>query len=256
MKTHENKRAIELVSYSLSKDISKKMAKGVTTTNFREYISRKNNKDREMLIGSSIPFAISIGGVALGIVTLGLSSLTNELVANQPFIIDTMNVSKDAIKNMGSLSIFNLSVPAVTALLTDMKLKRKTERYNCRLYSKDELEDIKRTERAKQFIIDLKSNQDDKSLEFAKDFLSSVLISKNTKDYNKELLMKLSEHRESILEENEEQEKVAYEEFIKFLMKSKTTMGASKEFLETPKVQLLIKEFVEKKEERRLVKKK
>ena len=255
MKTQDNKRAIDLAQYSLSKDISKKVSRGVLTTDFREFIKRKNNKDKEALVGSSLPFIVSASGVVLGVVTLGISSLTREIVGDPTFAANVINISKDAIKNMGALSIFNLSVPVVTAGLMNLKLKRKTERYNARFYSSKELEELRNDERANAFIKDLKDNKDDPSLDFAKNFITNTNLSMNTKKYNKELLLKLSEHRYFILLEDEEKEISSYDNFIKFLKKSSTSNGASKEFLESPKVQSLIDLFEDRKKGRKLVKK-
>ncbi len=255
MKIQDNKKALELADYSLSKDISKKISKGVLTRDFSEYLKRKNNKDKEALIGSSLPFIVSASGVVLGVVTLGVSSLTRELVGDPTFASNIINISKDAIRTMGGLSVFNLSVPVVTAGLMNLKLKRKTERYNARFYSPKELEELHDDERAKAFIKDLRNNKEDTSLDFAKNFITSTNLNMNTKKYNKELLLKLSDHRYSILLEDEEREIKAYDSFIIFLKKSSTSSGASKEFLESSKVQSLIDLYDDRKKGRKLVKK-
>ena len=256
-KNNGNRRALELVRYSLQRDMSKKAAKGVPTSEFKKYISKKNNSDRGVLIGTTIPLVLSAGGAVLGIVTLCLSSATNELFfgANSEFLSNMVAGSKDMIKNLGALSLFNAAVPLTAALGINYKLKSKTEHYNYKLYTKKELEELKKNERAYSFVQRLKQDNNDESLNYAKNFLTNTNISGNTKEYNKELIIKLSEQRDKLLEEEPLEESL--KDLREFLRNSKTSQGASPIFLESPIVKQLIdkEEQKEKEQGRKLTKK-
>lgn len=251
-----NGRSIESVRLSLRKDFSKLVSAGVLSTDLKKFIKSGSNDSKGMLIGSSIPAAISAGGTALGLVTFcasGIASVIGNAIdpsfgQNAKFLSDIITSSQHFTRKMAANTLFAASLPLGVAAATKLKLASKTERYdNNRLYSEKEIEMLKEKEVELRFVEALTSKREDKSVEFAKEFLSNVVITGNNKHYNKELIQMLARHREALLMEmqgngSKEETEERYLELVDFLRTSKKSDGASVEFLASEKIDQMIKE--------------
>lgn len=107
-------------------------------------------------------------------------------------------------------------------------------------------------------IEDLKNGKEDLSLNFVRDFLSHVDISKNKPDFNLELLYRLSEYRVSILKENDGvlKEGASSEYFmdvIDYLDAADIDNGASVKFLTNQYVSSLLNTYAPASEEKNVV---
>lgn len=107
-------------------------------------------------------------------------------------------------------------------------LRQNVEYTNGLLYSKNEIDRLKQQEKEIRFIDDLEKDEDDKSIEFGKEFFEKVNISANSREYNEELITYLTFLREALLNNDGEEEFLNLQQF---LSKSTPYDGASIEFL-------------------------
>ena len=97
-------------------------------------------------------------------------------------------------------------------------------------------------------IEDITVNRQDLSLNFIKEFLSSVDIKGNSREFNMQLLSNLAEYRTAVLKEernegSKEDTESKFIDFIGFLMQSRIIDGASQDFTDSPYVRDLIKTY-------------
>lgn len=244
-----NDRSINNIYLSLKKDYSRLISEGIKNKNFKAVMKNENSEARNLVASSCIPFAISFGGTIIGALTLGttlaVSHFNPSIMENSTFISDIVTASNTTIKNMGLLSITSLSLPVLMTSLTKKSIVNKTEKYkNGKYYSKDSMKKLDEKEIALKFTNDLIEGKDDKTLLFAKEFLTNVDISKNQKGYNKKLFEHMASYRESLKSGTTVREVAnqfkKMDELKTFIRESKVSEGASLEFLESE----YIKEFV------------
>ena len=251
-----NDRSLNNVHLSLKRDYSKLISLGIKNKNFKAVMKDDNSEIRNLVATSCIPFAITFGGTVVGVLTLGTAfafSLFNPRLGTESRVFcDIVNASSATIKNMGALSITSLTLPVVMSTLTKKSIINKTEKYkNGKYYTKDSIKKIDEKEATLRFVNDLIKDKDDKTLSFAKDFLSNVDISNNQKRYNKKLFEYMASYRES-LKVGTTVEEVANQlekmkELKTFIRESKESDGASLEFLDSD----YIKEFIKDKKNKR-----
>ena len=250
-----NDRSIGITRLSLRRDYLKALKRGVHTQELKQHLKDKDNDSKGILIGSSIPAAISISVGSLGFATLCLSSIANVIGkgVNPDFntLNGVINTSRDVVKTMGTQSIVNLCLPALTAFAMKLRLSQKTEKYtNNKFYTKKEIKNVQDIETGMRFI-DALSNTDDKTADFGREFLSGVDISHNNREYNRDLLLKLASHREELLKKSRgegtnEDIKEKLDDFLEFLDKSRPSDGASLDFLTSETVSNYIKKDLNK----------
>ena len=237
----DNKMAINNVKLSLKRDHAKIVKKGVNTTKLKTYLNSKDNNSKGILIGSSIPAVITIAVGSLGVVTLSVAAIISKIgndldpnfSNNAKDVMKVMESSKELIGKMSLHTIVNLCIPASILIFLKTKLNKKTTRYkNAKFYTTEEFKKLEEIEKELDVINGIE--KEDKT--FAKYFLDKVDISKNSKDYNKELIRRLTEEEEIINGKPRNQENI-----LEFLENSSIEEGASKEYLHSLGIKTLRK---------------
>lgn len=130
------------------------------------------------------------------------------------------------------------------------------EKYNQLQLEKKQplIEDMIRLDEILTMIEDLRKNKNDMSLNFIKDFLSSVNIQDNTHAFNYELLSKFAQYRVAVLkemngEQNNKEVEQKFQSIINFIYESPTLKGASSEFVTSPYINDLIRTYTFNQEE-------
>ena len=107
------------------------------------------------------------------------------------------------------------------------------------------------------FITDLKRDKNDGSLNFIKEFLSNVDITKNSDDYNLDLLDYLIDYRNAVISEKGKEVRrnstERFVDFVDFLSDSTTKDGASSLFINSTYVNNLVRLYGHRQVERDMV---
>lgn len=235
MEKNKNERQLEITKMSLKRDCDKVLKKGVYTRDLKTYISRDINSSKGILIGTSIPAAITISIGAIGAVTLFITNIIttvgNGFDPNFTYhtkeLTELIKHAKDLVNTMGKQTLINLCIPSIYLLLTNHKLNKKTEVYANRFFNKNDAEKIEEINSQINFINKINKKENDQ-VKDVKEFFNETDISNNSMHYNKELIKRMAH------EDNENELKI-------FLENSTIEEGASKEFLTSPSVRKLIK---------------
>jgi hypothetical protein len=138
-----------------------------------------------------------------------------------------MDTSKELIKTMSLHSIVNLCIPASIVVFLKTKLNKKSMRHsNEKFYTLEEYKKLEEIEKELKTIDDIE--HDEKT--FAMYFLDKIDISGNSKEYNKELIRRLTQEAEI---SRGSPRKDGQENIIEFLSNSSVEEGASKEYLKS-----------------------
>lgn len=235
MKKNVNKRQLEITKMSLKRDYDKALKKGIYVRDLKTYVKRDTNNSKGILIGSSIPAAITISIGAAGVVTLFVTNIITTVgkgfdpnfTYHTKELTEFIENTKNLVSTMGRQTLINLCIPSFYLFLTKYKLNKKIEVHANRFFTKEEAKKVTELDEQIKYI-DGVNNLEDDSFEDARDFFDNTDISNNSMNYNKELIKKLSH------EDNQS-------EIESFLENSNIEEGASKEFLTSPSVKKLIK---------------
>lgn len=184
---------------------------------------------------ASIPVVVGTVGVVLSLVPLFLGigqEMTPEVQAVNDAILKFLDGSGNLAMSGGSIALKTLPLPALAGVISLVKTEIEKKKAEKRKEKESDMEGLREMI---EFITDLKMDKDDVSLNFIKEFLSNVDITKNSKEYNLDLLYYLLDYRKAAA--SEKSKKVTREstkkfvEFVEFLADTTTRDGADSSFV-------------------------
>lgn len=184
---------------------------------------------------ASIPVLVGGAGVVLSLIPLFLGigqEMTPEVQAVNDAILKFLEGSGTLAIGGGSIALKTLPLPLVAGIITLIKTELEKKKVEKR---EDINRDMRELSEMIEFITDLKMDKTDISLNFIKEFLSNVDITRNSHEYNLDLLYYLLDYRKAVVSEKGKEvrrksnEKLV--EFVEFLADSTTKDGADSSFV-------------------------
>lgn len=217
-------------------------------------------ESHRMILAAGIPSLAALVPTAAGAIGFSLASLTLLLNIGAELPPESEKILQQILgftEDTGYLFFNSLGV-AIKGLILPLTAGTlalpKTIIENRKAQKRDEIiDEMCIVDDLITLITDLKRGNQDLSLNFISDFLSSVDISQNKSDFNLELLYKFVEYRNAVLrtehkEAKKGKETEAFMDIIEFLDEATVRQGAAKTFINDPYVKNLVDTYTGKKE--------
>jgi len=204
-------------------------------------------------IPSAVLIALGVGAFALG--TVSCLPVLNNLGRNvgpeqEQFLQNLSNFSFNLMGKSANNVVSGIKLLTIPATFSAISLPKKFLR-DYRDKKLDEIDErLVGLDDMNTLLEDIKNGKDDPSLDFPREFLSLVDLTKNNKKFNVEIFHALANYRDGVLKKNdnvinEEELSELYDNFIAIIYEGK---GASRSFSENPYVEELINSHYEEKE--------
>lgn len=222
----------------------------------KSFTLKKAESNRMLAITSAptvfslVPAVVGMVGItgSLAFLLLGIGAevtpeIQKVLDSTLDFMGNSMKLTGDSLSVAFKTSLLPLSVGTISLIKTEIEKHKALK--------KEQLEsDMCSILKMVEFITDLKMDKEDISLNFIKEFLSNVDITRNSPDYNIDMLYYLLNYRIAVVEEKGKQSRRkstnAFVDFVDFLSDTTTKDGADSSFIHNTYVEDLVKLYSSK----------
>lgn len=206
---------------------------------------------------ATLPVVVGLSGVFLSMVPLILGigqEVTPEVQKFTDSVLKFLENSGNFALASGKIAVKTLPLPLAAGAIAIVKTEIEKAKAEKRKKIEQDMAEIRETV---DFITDLKRDKNDGSLNFIKEFLSNVDITKNSDDYNLDLLDYLIDYRNAVISEKGKEVRrnstERFVDFVDFLSDSTTKDGASSLFINSTYVNNLVRLYGHRQVERDMV---